>query len=87
MKTYFIDVVRVLNRKEYQTGQSKIDAKNEVELRRIIMNIPNALAIAFEGDEITKDPCMNFTKMGKGYYAVHILKINKSGEVIGHKDF
>lgn len=87
MKTYFLDVVRVISRNRYQTGQSRIDAKNEVALRWIIKNIPCVLAIEFEGDEIIKDPNMNFTKLGKGYHPVHILKINKTGEVIGHKDF
>ena len=84
MKTYFIDVLRVSSKGTSECGQSSIQADSRKDLRERVSRNPSLLSDTFEGDGETQDYDLG---KPKGYHPVHILSVDKLGNVLGYVQY
>ena len=84
MKTYLIDVLKVVSRNKSECGKCSIQANSIKDLKERIKTNPTLLSSTFNGDGERQDYDLGNIK---GYYPMHILSVDKTGQVKGYTQF
>lgn len=84
MKTYFLDVLRVLSKGRSECGQCSVQANSRKDLKERVKSNPSLISDTFQGDGETQDYDLG---KPKGYHPVHILSVDKLGNVLGYLQY